>query len=360
MLDPSTTSNFELPKDLPVPQDDGACDHLTNEHLPDLELATCAPKGAAGQTLSLRDLPGRCVIFSYPRTGLPNEPTCAAWDALPGARGCTPQTLSFRRHHRAFQAQGYEVFGLSTQTVAYQQELSRRLELPFPLISDSELKLCLALNLPHFVDPHPTGPPETPVCLKRMVWVVHDAQIVKVFYPVFPPDQSADTTLRWIELRAGSAKRDAQVPYHVHATKGALFLCNSHHMLQPQRVVELLKETSWAQERTLRTITRSLRHSDCYGVFDGSRANEQIALARVVTDQATFAYLCDVVVDQRYRGQGISKWIMEAIMANPNYKGLKRFLLVTRDAHSLYDRYGFAPLPPDRAIRFMEILNAEA
>src|SRR4029077_16564430 len=129
---------YALPAGLPVPIDDGACDHLPGREIPDLALP--AP---SGRSIELRSLgPGWTVIYCYPRTGLPDEDPpggLAAWDAIPGARGCTPQACSYRDHHAEFVQHGAHVFGVSTQHTEYQCEVVDRLHLPFELLSDSEL-----------------------------------------------------------------------------------------------------------------------------------------------------------------------------------------------------------------------------
>lgn len=108
----------------------------------------------------------------------------------------------------------------------------------------------------------------------------------------------------------------------------------------------ILSKTYWAQHIPIETVERSMNHSLCFGVFHLGR---QIGFARVITDRATFAYLADVFIDEAYRGQGLSKWLMEEIIAHPDLQGLRRFLLATRDAHGLYTQYGFTALTnPDR------------
>ncbi|HEU5349823.1 MAG TPA: redoxin domain-containing protein, partial [Ktedonobacterales bacterium] len=117
----------DLPADLPEPTDDGACDHLEEMRLPTVPLVA-----TSGQTVDLAALPGRTVVYCYPRTGRPGEPSPDGWDAIPGARGCTPQSCAFRDHYAELRGQGAEVFGLSTQDTAYQHEAADRLHLPFP------------------------------------------------------------------------------------------------------------------------------------------------------------------------------------------------------------------------------------
>jgi peroxiredoxin len=146
----------------------------------------------AGRTVDLSDLsPPRTVIYCYPMTGVPGRPLPEGWDLIPGARGCTPQTCGFRDHHHALLQLKAEVFGLSTQTTAYQCEMAIRLELPFEILSDAEFKLCNALRLPTFeVDGIRL--------VKRLTLVVRGGRIEHVFYPVFPPNESAHQVLRWL------------------------------------------------------------------------------------------------------------------------------------------------------------------
>lgn len=177
-----------LPGNLPVPRDDGAAAHLTGMRLPELTL--CATDGTA---VSLGRLTGLTVIFVYPRTGQPGQPQPAAdWDAIPGARGCTPQACSFRDRHEDLRSLGVDnLFGLSTQRTDYQREAVERLHLPYPLLSDHRLSLASALRLPTF---EAGGT----VLLKRLIMIVEDGVIATVIYPVFPPDRSADLVADWL------------------------------------------------------------------------------------------------------------------------------------------------------------------
>jgi len=180
-----------LPEDLPVPVDDGAARHLSGARLPDLSLA--ATDGAA---VNLSRLAGRTVVYVYPRTGRPGQPTPTGWDAIPGARGCTPQSCGFRDHFSDLTALGArQVYGLSTQDSDYQREVVARLHLPFQILSDKDLTLTRALNLPTFeVDGM--------VLLKRMAWVIDAGTITKIFYPVFPPDSNAAEVIAWLTAAA--------------------------------------------------------------------------------------------------------------------------------------------------------------
>ena len=175
---------------LPAPQDDGAAAHLTGASLPDLSLPST--KGGQVQLVSLK---GTSVLYIYPLTATADGATPNGWDAIPGARGCTPQSCAFRDNFADLQALGVSpVFGVSVQDTAYQREAAERLHLPFPLLSDAAFSLQKALCLPAFDD---AGTP----LLKRMAWVVEDATIVKLFYPVFPPDRNAQDVLDWLAAR---------------------------------------------------------------------------------------------------------------------------------------------------------------
>ena len=180
------TNPFPLPPDLPTPLDDGAAAHLPGALLPDVTLP-----GTDGVSVNLAGLRSRCVIYIYPMTGRPNVPLPDGWDAIPGARGCTPQSCGFRDHYRALQDLGTSVFGLSVQSSDYQREARDRLHLPFQLLSDTSRRLKHALRLPTFTV---TGME----LYKRLTLIAEDAKITKVFYPVFPPDRNADEVLAWL------------------------------------------------------------------------------------------------------------------------------------------------------------------
>jgi peroxiredoxin len=179
-----------LPGDLPVPQDDGAARHLAGKALPDLALPA-----TGGPAVNLAKLAGRSIVYVYPRTGVPGVDAPPGWDDIPGARGCTPQSCGFRDHFAELNALGVaHVFGLSTQDTDYQREAAERLHLPFPILSDAALTLTRALNLPTFSVAGMT-------LLKRMALVIDDGTIVKVFYPVFPPDKNAAEVIAWLRGR---------------------------------------------------------------------------------------------------------------------------------------------------------------
>jgi len=182
----------ELPKDLPVPTDDGACDHLPGLMLPSMDLSS-----TSGRIINPATLPGRVVIYCYPMTGRPGVPLPVGWDQIPGARGCTPQSCAFRDRYRELKAMNVQVFGLSTQTTDYQREAAERLHLPFELLSDSSLQFAEALRLPTFEI-------EGKRLLKRVTLIADDGKIIKHFYPIFPPDSNAGAVVSWLQKSAGS------------------------------------------------------------------------------------------------------------------------------------------------------------
>lgn len=172
---------------IPAPQDDGAARHLAGLRLPSVPLPA-----TDGGLVDLARLPGRVVVYAYPRTGEPDAPNPDGWDRIPGARGCTPQSCAFRDHFAELTGLGVAgLYGLSTQDTPYQAEAAARLHLPFPLLSDAGLALARALDLPTFEAGGMT-------LLKRLTLVIDDGTVAKVFYPVFPPDRSADEVRDWL------------------------------------------------------------------------------------------------------------------------------------------------------------------
>ena len=179
-----------LPDNLPVPQDDGAARHLQGMR-GYLDVVLRRHQRHRGE--SLGKLAGRNVVYVYPRTGRPGQDLPTGWDGIPGARGCTPQSCSFRDHFAELKALGVkQLYGLSTQDLAYQREAVERLHLPFPILSDASLLLTRAMSLPTFDVDGMT-------LIKRMAWVIDDGVIAKLFYPVFPPDQSAAQVIAWLQ-----------------------------------------------------------------------------------------------------------------------------------------------------------------
>lgn len=181
------TDYTSLPPGLPVPEDDGAADHLPGSLIPSQALPS-----TAGGTADLAELAqGRLVAYVYPRTGVPGEPSPAGWDDIPGARGCTPQSCSYRDSLAEFDRLSTTVVGISTQDAAEQREFAAREHIPFPLLSDAGLTLAEQLRLPTFEAGGMT-------LYRRLTLVAEAGAIVKAFYPVFPPDRDAAAVLAWL------------------------------------------------------------------------------------------------------------------------------------------------------------------
>jgi peroxiredoxin len=189
-------SHVETPdwSKIPAPTDDGAARHLWGLRIPSVSLTA-----TDGTMVDLSALPGLVVVYAYPRTGIPGVENPEGWDMIPGARGCTPQSCSFRDHFQELKALGVgHLFGLSTQDSAYQGEAVSRLHLPFLILSDKHLAFAGALRLPTFT-----------TCgmklLKRLTLVIRDGLIEHVFYPVFPPDRNASEVLAWLTTKGGKS-----------------------------------------------------------------------------------------------------------------------------------------------------------
>jgi peroxiredoxin len=185
---PGTHNPNILPPNIPAPLDDGAAKHLAGMKLPDLALPA-----TSGSAVNLSKLKGLTVVYIYPRTGVPGVDLPPGWNDIPGARGCTPQSCGFRDHFGELKRLGVaQLYGLSMQDTAYQQEAASRLHLPFAILSDEKMALTRALKLPTFTTSGIT-------LLKRMALVIDDGAITKTFYPVFPPDKNAAEVIAWLQ-----------------------------------------------------------------------------------------------------------------------------------------------------------------
>jgi peroxiredoxin len=179
----------DLPPGLPAPVDDGACDHLTGAAVPALVLdSSSGPVDLAALAAGL------AVLYVYPRTGKPGVAVPAAWDEIPGARGCTPQSCAFRDHAAELEGLGARIVGLSAQPLAEQLEVAERLGLPYPVIADPDRLLAAALSLPTFSF-------EGDELYRRVTLVLEAGRVLKVFYPVFPPDRNPEDVLAWLRER---------------------------------------------------------------------------------------------------------------------------------------------------------------
>ena len=146
----------------------------------------------SGRKVNLADIKGRVVFYCYPMTGQPGIKLPDGWDSIPGARGCTPQSCSFRDHHQELKALDTQVYGISTQVSSVQQEAVARLHLPFELLSDADFQIIAALQLPTFEV-------ENKKLIKRLTFIAQEGKIIKVFYPVFPPDRNAEDVVEWLK-----------------------------------------------------------------------------------------------------------------------------------------------------------------
>ncbi|CAG0955508.1 Putative peroxiredoxin bcp [Phycisphaerales bacterium] len=301
-----------LPPGLPAPLDDGACMHLRGRPLPDLELPStgeCPVRLsdiAAGRSAA--------VLFFFPRTSIPGQPPSLGfhgeeWDSVPGARGCTPQSCGFRDLHAEFRALQVCVYGVSTSTTEHQREFRSRQHVPFEFLSDHELRLTSALDLPTFRFPIESGGPN--VLLHRMAWLCestpardHGAvtRIRRVWYPVFPPNENATRVLEVLREREGLGVRAASPRDSAFVSK----------LLAANYSGEVLHSRGRARDAgTLPALVASVhdRHVGI-AVFDESSADiEVLALAACERGDAAASMLLDAVED-RARLQGRRRVVM--------------------------------------------------
>jgi peroxiredoxin len=185
------TNLNQLPTDLPIPQDDGSTNHLKGLKLPNFSL-----NATNGKAINLADIKGKLVVYCYPMTGQPNVALPEGWDQIPGARGCTPQSCSFRDHYQELQELGAEVLALSVQSTEYQKEMVDRLHLPFQVVSDVNYQFQKALNLPTFVVAGMK-------LLKRVTLIANNGVIEAVHYPIFPSDSDPSWVIDYLKSHRG-------------------------------------------------------------------------------------------------------------------------------------------------------------
>ena len=181
------TQLTDLPNDLPIQIDDGKCNHLKDIELPNITLHSTSEN-----EINLSKLKGLSVLYFYPMTGRPDINLPDGWNEIPGARGCTPQSCSFRDNHEVLKKLHVKVYGISTQSTSYQKEVVERLHLPYEILSDDDFKLTQELNLP-------TLNVDNMTLIKRITLICEDSKIIKVFYPVFPPHKNVVEVIKWIE-----------------------------------------------------------------------------------------------------------------------------------------------------------------
>ena len=168
--------------------DDGGSDHLLNSTLPDISLPN---QDGVHLKINRNDL-FRIVLYCYPRTGHPNKPLPDNWNNIPGATGCTAQTCSFRDCYEELIKLNAIPIGLSTQTVDEIKEMTQRLNIPYDVLSDQQLKFCSALTLPNFSI-------EDKKFIKRLTLIIEKSVIKHVFYPIFSPENHIKEVLNWLE-----------------------------------------------------------------------------------------------------------------------------------------------------------------
>jgi peroxiredoxin/ribosomal protein S18 acetylase RimI-like enzyme len=312
-----------LPPDLPVPADDGRASHLPGSRLPSLALLA-----TTGERIDLSRVPGRAVVFAYPRSGQPNAPPLVPdWDLIPGARGCTPQTCSFRDLASDFAQLNCQVFGLSTQDAPYQRELAERLHLPFPVLSDADLALTHTLRLP-------TLTVAGQVLMARLAWIQRDGVIEDVAYPVFPPDRNAAEMLERVRARtAVISRRPATADDRAFARR-------THHAAY-RDVVER-QFGKWNEEQ-----------QDQFFAADWNPSTHEIILAEdrpvgycVIEHRADDVHVRELVLDVSAQGRGIGSSIIRELQqaAARDRKPIRLGTFTENRALSFYARFGFEPI----------------
>ena len=320
-----------VPADLPVPADDGAANHLTGALLPELALP-CTD----GTERLLSELPAPTVLFFYPRTGVPGQAPLPGehgetWESIPGARGCTPQSCSFRDLHAEFAALGVAVLGVSTQTPEFQQAFAERNHIPFAFLSDAHLNLTRALRLPTFTFPVASGGPAR--LIKRMCWFVFKGRIEKVWYPVFPPQENAARVLSWLQI---------QLPYFTGISHQSVVIAR-------EAVVDAAEIGSlYAASGIRRPDQDHLRLATMFGqsnlVVTARRDGRLVGVARSFVDGAWTCYVCDLAVDLAEQRAGIGKALLAAVQAIAGPQ-CSIVLSAGRGAEDYYAKVGFAPIP---------------
>lgn len=139
----------------------------------------------------------------------------------------------------------------------------------------------------------------------------------------------------------------------MHVRKGQYVISTDKEKLDINYIHGFLSHSYWAEDIPLNIVKKSIEYSICFGVYNDT---QQVGFARVITDQSTFAHLADVFIDEKYRGLGLSKWLMEIIMGHPELQGLRTWQLGTLDAHGLYAKFGFRPIEnPERSMRILKM-----
>lgn len=321
-------SPYDLPAGLPVPLDDGACDHLGRgafEAAPAIALP-----GTDGREHRFDQLDAGhegAVVFVFPRTGVPGQPPNKGfageeWEEIPGARGCTPQACGFRDLHARFTARGLVVWGLSTNTTEHQREFRQRTGAPFDFLSDADLRLTRALRLPTFEFPVESGGPNT--LLRRMALFLERGRIRKVWYPVFPPDRNAATVLHWLERRGLYEELAASTP--------------APDRPPPVRIREISpRDLTWVREELTRhwCSSRIMSRRVWFDadqlpgfIAENERTGERLGLLTHTPPESGGA--CEVItLSSRLEGRGVGGRLLDAAVKAARAAGCTRIFLTT-------------------------------
>lgn len=358
-----------LPPDLPVPMDDGATDHLGRE--PFLSwppgLALPCTDGSSVELFLACTTP--VVLFFYPRTGVPGQAPGRGfageeWEEIPGARGCTPQSCGFRDRYAEFVRMGIPVYGVSTNTTEHQREFKARQRIPFEFLSDSDLRLTRAMALPTFEFPVESGGPTT--LIRRMAMFCDVGSILKVWYPVFPPDRCADMVLHWLR-HSGARRTRATAAEELRAPRVAILEKRSLSRL-PDRpattrgtgaeVVEVRpiepRDLTWVREELVRnwdaTQISSLGRWYDADALPGFVATRRGGLERVGLLTHTVPERgghCEVItLSSRVENAGVGTRLLDAAVQAAKAAGCTRvFLTTTNDnlrAIGFYQKRGWS------------------
>ncbi len=350
-----------LPADLPVPQDDGGARHLPGLALPPLALPSTAGRLVRLVRPVRLDEPAGAeatVVYCYPRTGRPDRDPPPGLDAIPGARGCTPQSCAYRDRHAEIRQLGGRVFGLSTQETAYQQEMAARLHLPYEVLSDERLELTRALGLPTFRYGDWT-------LLQRATLLIERGRIADVFYPVFPPDADAGRVHAWLAARRDYRVRPAvaaDLPHlpRIEDEAGRLFAT----LDVPAPLQEIgeadpgISPAAFARAQAEGRLWVAVAAA-------GAATGEPVGFALVDLHEPAAVHLRELDVLPEHGRRGLGRRLVRTIQSWARETGRDTVTLTTfRDVPwnaPWYERLGFRiPPPDDLSPRLREALVAEA
>jgi peroxiredoxin/RimJ/RimL family protein N-acetyltransferase len=333
MLHAAVTDLHALPADLPVPADDGAARHLLGMRVPASALPTTT--GEPIDLAAAATAAGTLVLYVYPATGVPGRPLPDGWDAIPGARGCTPQSCAFRDHARELAELGASVVGLSAQPLEEQRAFAAREHLPFPLVNDSAFTLAEELDLPTF---EAAGQRY----YRRLTLVAHAGRIAKVFYPVFPPQENAAQVIAWLR---------AERP----VLRGQRMLLRPAAEADAPALAAILAEpdvAAWWGAYDLARVRADLREETTFAILlDGAVAGW--LHTHEERDPAYPSVAFDIALTTRLHGQGYGREALRLAIRHFVAKGHHRFTIdpaaENERAIRCYAAVGFQPVGRLRA-----------